>query len=79
MTIEFIINSWDPIGLFPYSPQDEYSSEIQKIKFARRKTDDAFTFGDHIYQIFIESFGPEIFQKSLSECVSVAEKIMSIS
>ena len=26
-----LINTWDPIGLFPHAPEDEYSIEIRKI------------------------------------------------
>lgn len=29
--VERIINTWDPIGLFPYSPVDEYHDEIDYI------------------------------------------------
>ena len=27
-----IINEWDPIGLFPYAPKDEYDAEIMAIE-----------------------------------------------
>ncbi|EAF3184948.1 DUF1871 family protein, partial [Listeria monocytogenes] len=29
--VEKIINDWDPIELFPLTPKDEYSQEINKI------------------------------------------------
>ena len=79
MSIETIINTWDPIELFPHSPPDEYSVEIQKIALAKEQTDDAIVLGNNIYQIFIDSFGREIFQKPLSECVTIAQEIIYIS
>lgn len=27
--IEKVINDWDPMGLFPHAPEDEYSLEIK--------------------------------------------------
>lgn len=29
--IEKVINEWNPIGLLPHAPEDEYSSEIKRI------------------------------------------------
>ena len=30
--LQQIINEWDPIGLFPIAPKDEYVEEIRKIE-----------------------------------------------
>ncbi len=32
MDIRKIINEWDPYSLFPYTPENEYESEIKKIE-----------------------------------------------
>jgi hypothetical protein len=32
MTIKEVIDKWDPIGLFPGAPDNEYHSEIQVIE-----------------------------------------------
>ena len=67
-----IINQWDPIGLLPFAPSDEYHSETAQIKqlFAAARTEDELAAG--IDQVFRAAFGPEVFQKSLDECRAVA-------
>ncbi|MDY6064945.1 MAG: DUF1871 domain-containing protein [Finegoldia sp.] len=32
MSVENIINEWDPYSLFPYAPKDEYNNEIDLIE-----------------------------------------------
>ena len=72
-----IINDWDPIGLMPFAPDDEYHFEIEKIKqlISSSKSIDDLT--DGIYEVFTKSFGKEIFNKSKSDCKAIAQILMS--
>jgi hypothetical protein len=74
-----IINDWDPIGLFPMAPADEYISEIEKIQQALKLnnyiTIEQLAFD--INNIFLKSFGNEVFTKSLDECKKIALEIIN--
>ena len=77
--IKSIINCWDPIGLFATNvPEDEYDVEINEIKRILHSTKDEFELGYKIYNIFTDSFGNDIFNKDLSECVYVAKKVFKL-
>ena len=70
-----IINQWDPIGLLPFAPSDEYHSEIAQITqlLAAARTEDDLAAGiDHVFRA---AFRPEIFQKSLEDCRKIARML----
>ena len=71
-----IINEWDPIGLFPYAPVDEYHSEIAEIKHLLSISKTPEELANGIYAIFCGSFGKNIFDKSKEECLSIALKLI---
>ena len=75
--IKTIINNWDPVNLFPHAPDDEYSSEINKIcSFIEDNKDHALDkLGQEILKIFIDSFGKDIFLKTSEQCKEIACKI----
>ena len=74
--VEEIINNWDPIGLFPFSPKDEYSSELDSIsKFLKGNSDNEL-LANHIYEIFVRNFGEDVFEKSKADCALIAKKLM---
>ena len=56
--IEQIINEWDPIGLFPMAPKDEYVEEGKKIVEYIEKWPNITEkkLADRINKIFIEAF-----------------------
>lgn len=62
--VERIINTWDPIGLFPYSPVDEYHDEIDHIKCILATATNATELSEGIYSIFVDSFGTGIFKRA---------------
>ncbi|AGF55477.1 hypothetical protein B0P06_000427 [Clostridium saccharoperbutylacetonicum] len=74
-----IINDWDPIGLFPMAPTDEYISEIEKIQEVL-KSNNYMTIGQlafEINNIFLKTFGDEVYTKSLNECKKIAAEIIN--
>lgn len=77
MTIDEIINGWDPLDLLSHAPQNEYHSEIEAIEALASKTTDSAILAEGIYNIFQKSFGTISFQKPLSECVEISKRILS--
>lgn len=75
-TLKEIINSWDPVGLFPTCPQDEYNSEIKEI-FTKVQTVsvELEDLAQIVYDTFKDSFG-SAFSLDLSECKTIAQKII---
>lgn len=69
--IKDIINEWDPIGLFPMAPKDEYEDEINQITMMLQDRDLS------IEKIFTKSFGEDLFYAFTSKyrCREVAEKL----
>ncbi len=74
--INEIIDRWDPMGLFPFAPKDEYTDESMLIEKALAKTANARSLGEEIRRIFIYSFGEEDFTHSIDECVEIARSIL---
>lgn len=72
-----IINAWDPINLLAlHAPKDEYIDEAKKIsKFCLNNISEN-TLAEKIYEIFINNFGEDIFNKSLDECKDIANAIL---
>lgn len=77
MIVKKIINEWDPIGLMGHAPDDEYEIEITQIANMIYAADTVEIFADIIRNVFIQSFGDDIFIKTKEECIAIAEKIMS--
>ena len=76
--ISNIINRWDPVKIFPMAPEDEYYDEIKKIKEYIEKNRELSVdkLALKINEIFVQSFGKDIFNKSLEECYTIADQIM---
>ena len=75
--INDIIDAWDPIGLFPFAPKDEYLDESQTICIAYTKGMSTKELAQIIHQVFIRSFGITTFTKSIGECEVVAYEIIN--
>ena len=78
-TIKAVIDDWDPIGLLSHAPSDEYHSEIKEIENCISSIAGQVELATEIYNIFIRSFGCDIFQKTLDECTQIANKIWEMS
>ena len=76
--IKEIIDTWDPIGLFPFCPDDEYHSEISQIEAFLSEPRAEKDLGEYTFAQFTESFGANIFQRSMTECHIIARKILEI-
>ncbi len=76
--IKEIINEWDPIGLFPMAPKDEYENEIDKIAsfIASTKISEETNLAKFIEGVFVTAFGKEDFNVSSRECRKIARKII---
>lgn len=73
-----IINAWDPIGFFPMAPIDEYVNEIKKIYeyvHSNQKLQ-IRTLAETINRIFVETFGADVYEEDLEQCILVAERIL---
>lgn len=76
LVVAEIINEWDPIGLFPGAPDDEYHSEIEQIQLALEMSDDSKQIAEEIWSVFAKSFGTDVFQKTKEECKQIAERLL---
>ncbi len=76
--IERIINEWDPVGLFPMAPMDEYESEIKRIfdYIDSTETVRIDCLSEKIKTVFEKAFGDDVFFKDIEECKKVANKIV---
>lgn len=75
--IKEVIDGWDPIGLFPDCPSDEYSMEIDEIfSVANQKSETAEELGEIVYKVLKKYFDGS-FTKTKTECIRIAEKIAS--
>ena len=75
--IKAVIDIWDPIELFPFCPSDEYSIEIDEIFFIATQKNATFEeLGIILFNVFKKYFGSS-FTKSKSDCIRIAEKIMT--
>ena len=75
--VKKIIDDWDPIDLLFHAPKDEYHSEIEEIQYLLSATDDSAELAEGIFNVFLESFGKEIFNKSKEECKQIAQTLLS--
>jgi hypothetical protein len=76
LRVEKVINEWDPINLFPVFPPNEYEKEISLICQCAEAPTDINELTECIYQVFIEHFGNNIFDKSKEECYKIASLLM---
>lgn len=73
-----ILNSWDPIDLFPMAPKDEYIEEGKKIEeYIKNNVVTVEELSNEINIIFKNSFGT-VYNEDVKSCLKVAEKILSI-
>ena len=70
--IKRIINNWDPIGLLPSAPDDEYEMEIGRIVSLLNKAESVNVFAGGISSTFNKYFDVNITDE---ECLPVAQKI----
>jgi len=78
--IKKTIDEWDPIGLLViHTPADEYDSESKGI--FDRLSELTFTsieaLANIIFEVFVKSFGDDVFISGFDECKKIAEKILT--
>jgi hypothetical protein len=78
LTVKQIIDNWDPMGLFPWAPDDEYHSEIEEIEKILEYTNELNDLSVNIHSIFNKYFG-NVFTGSINDCEIVAKKILARS
>jgi len=76
LTVKQVIDCWDPIGLFPGAPDDEYHSEIEEIEKMLEHTNELNDISTNIHSIFKKYFG-NIFKGSINDCEIAAKEFLS--
>lgn len=74
--ISDIIIDWDPIGLFPHAPENEYDIEVGRLLSYLEKHDTVLTIADSLQKVFTEAFGKDTFNRPFIECAGIAQKIL---
>jgi hypothetical protein len=69
-----VIHSWNPYGLLPHAPYDEFESEIEEVSQSICDAKSIDDFGYSIQMIFERSFGEPFIYES---CLRVAGEIWS--
>lgn len=67
-----VINSWNPYGLLPHAPDDEFESEIEKVTDSLKEAKTVEDLAGSIQLIFERSFGDPFKYES---CLKVAAQI----
>ena len=75
--VKTVIDNWDPIELLTYAPKDEYALECKKIYNLITSNTSVEFIARTIFTVFAQSFGKELFNKTLKECTVIAKKILS--
>ncbi len=77
--ILLVVNEWDPIGFFPMAPKDEYISEIKKIYEYLNVSQDVTEkeLAKKINEIFLMSFGSDVYVEDAEGCLKAAKDIIS--
>ena len=77
--ILLVVNEWDPIGFFPMAPKDEYINEIKKIYEYLNVSQDITEekLAKKINEIFLMSFGSDVYVEDTEECLRVAKDIIN--
>ena len=75
-----IINEWDPISFFPMAPKDEYINEITKIYnlMISERGIQPERLAQAINEIFIATFGNDVYEENIVECRELANKLVKI-
>lgn len=77
--ILLLVNEWDPIGFFPMAPKDEYICEIKKIYEYLNESQEVTEekLAKKINEIFLMSFGHDVYVEDTEGCLKVAKDIIS--
>ncbi|WP_411342710.1 DUF1871 domain-containing protein [Paenibacillus sp. WLX1005] len=77
VSVKEIIDDWDPIGLLPYAPEDEYEVEIQWIEdyLRNNRNINEDKIACEIFDLFGKRFG-DVFTANKATCEQIARKII---
>lgn len=76
-----IINLWDPIGLFPMAPKDEYELECKEIYcFLKGNTEvKEEDLCKKINDVFSKSFGADVYNSAIQKkSFEISRKILNV-
>lgn len=73
--IKYIINNWDPVGVFPCATEDEYNQEIYEIADNITENTTPEELGEIIYTIFLNNY-ESAFAASKEECIEISNEIL---
>ncbi|GAB6086710.1 DUF1871 family protein [Alkaliphilus crotonatoxidans] len=76
-----IINDWDPIGVLPYAPIDEYEVEISEILsyIDSESIIDTSNLAHKIRKIFLSRIDSKSIVFDYRKCYEVAKKIYTLN
>ncbi len=77
--VKGVINAFDPIGVLPYAPDDEYEVEIALIVefIEENRNVNKVDLGKFIYNVFIKALTESAFLNTGEDCVNVAKLILA--
>ncbi|MCP1312221.1 DUF1871 family protein [Paenibacillus tyrfis] len=67
-----VIHEWNPYGLLPHAPDNEFDSEIEKVTESLQQVNTLEELARSIQEIFSLSFGESF---KYERCLSVANQI----
>ncbi|UOQ46833.1 DUF1871 family protein [Gracilibacillus caseinilyticus] len=70
--VKKVINEWDPIGVLPYAPDDEYKFEVAKVVTLLSKVENVEELSDGLAKIFKKALE---WNFTKEECLPIAKKI----
>lgn len=70
--VKQVVNAWDPIGVLPDAPDDEYEFEIGKIVALLNKVGTVDALSDGIGMIFTKALDRNFSKK---DCLPIAKEI----
>ncbi|KUP23386.1 DUF1871 family protein [Paenibacillus sp. DMB5] len=71
-----VIHEWNPFGLFPHAPVDEFDSEIEEVALSLTDATTVEELARRIQDIFSSSFGEPF---GYEECFNTANRIWELA
>lgn len=71
-----VIHEWNPFGLLPHAPIDEFDSEIEKVVISLADATTVEEMARRIQEIFSSSFGEPF---GYEECFNTANQIWELT
>ncbi|WP_141504014.1 DUF1871 family protein [Paenibacillus luteus] len=74
--VKQVIDAWNPYGLLPDAPEDEFDSEIRQITAKLMTSESMEELALHIQKVFTTSFDDNF---NYNNCLDAASRIWTLS